>query len=336
MIKLPRNMAWDSDFIDRWLWRREQIILAIAKGYCLLDSKAHLHPEFVYPFIPEDLRHEVGPTPCQMQYVGAPKTAIARLRQGDLGIEDKLRPWTPEFFHGLRLAGALSEKEPGRYRVDVKCHPELAVDISEWKIAGRLGNNDGFGRRRLTGCLATLMPVQDPFGTSVIAGLLAGARRRHVDGEEWLELPDNEAVNNILENWTILRRPSRCARGRNFLQVSPFYAALFIDAMPTHSQQRILSIRKPAMSPALAVFYWEWLFGPISKGMRILPFADALPFGCSRRTFYRRGWKRRKLHWMAVEAGLLGVDPRLRVRLNNWFESHRAMRAQPNAWTRRI
>jgi hypothetical protein len=62
---------------------------------------------------------------------------------------------------------------------------------------------------------------------------------------------------------------------------------------------------------------------PIKKGMRILPLADALPFGCSRRTFYRRGWKRDELHWQAVHMGILSVDQRLRVRVNDWFEQHR-------------
>jgi hypothetical protein len=322
-IKLPRNMAWDSDFIDRWLWRREQIILAIAKGYCLLDSKAHLHPETVYPFIPEELHQEVGPTPCQMLYVGAPRTAKARLRQGNLGIEDKLRPWMPEFFRGLRLAGALSEKERGRYRVDVKCHPELVADISEWKIAGRLGNNDGFGRRRLTGCLATLLPVKDQTGEYAIAGLFAGARLRTIVDEQWLELPDSEAVRELLESWSILFWPGGRSHRRDYLRVSPFFGALFADLMPTHSQERILSVRHPAMCPLLPVLYWDWLYSPITKGMRILPFANALPFGCSRRTFYRKGWKRKELHRTAVGVGILSVDPRLRKLIAEWFERHR-------------
>jgi hypothetical protein len=327
-IKIPSNMSWYPGFIDRWLWRREQVILAIAKGYCLLDPKAHLHLESVRPFLPEQLRRGVGPTPCQMLYVGAPRTAIARLRQGNLGIEDGLQPWTPEFFLGLRMSGALSEKEAGRFRIDTRSHPELIQDIAEWHIAGRVGCNDGFGRRRLLGCLvASHLPVQDRYGASVVAGLFAGARLTQVDGEEWLELPNNEAVNELLENWTILRYPSRCARGRHYLKIPPFYGALFINAMPTHSRRRILGIRKPAMSPALAILYWEWLFGPISKGMRVLPFADALPFGCSLRSFYRKGWRREGLHYKAVsEYKILSINFRLRDLLRQWFESHHANR----------
>lgn len=62
--------------------------------------------------------------------------------------------------------------------------------------------------------------------------------------------------------------------------------------------------------------------------MRILPFADALPSGCSRRTLYRRGWKRKELLWKADAVWRLGVDQKLRVRLHDWFQLHLAMRTR--------
>jgi hypothetical protein len=326
-IKLPKNMAYLSGFIERWLWRREQLILAIAKAYCLCDPKAHLHLESVRPFIPEELRREVWPTPGQMNYVGAPKTSIARLRQGNLGIEDKLRPWTPEFFLGLRLSEGLQEKEIGRFRIDVSALPELVEDMAKWHIAGKLGTDDGYGRRRLVGCLATLLPAVDPMGASVLAGLFAGARLIKIAGEQWLEFPVSDQVKSLLDSWTILYEPSSGTRmKKNMLRVSPFFAALFADLMPNCSRERILNLRRPAMCPLLALVYWGWLYSPIKKGMRILPYADALPFGCSRRTFYRQGWKRKELHWKAVHMGILSVDQRLRVHLNDWFNRHQDMR----------
>src|ERR1039458_4992156 len=126
--------------------------------------------------------------------------------------------------------------------------------------------------------------------------------------------------------WTILFTNSTAVRpGRNMLRISPFYAALFADLMPAHSKQRLLTLRQPAVCPLLALLYWDWLYASLKPGMRILPYADALPFGCSRRTFYRRGWKREKLHWQAVHMGILSVDQRLWVRINHWFESHQHM-----------
>jgi hypothetical protein len=246
---------------------------------------------------------------------------------GDLGIEKEMRPWTPEFFLGLQLSGALQEKETGRFRVDANAHSELVKDIATWQIAGKLGTDDGFGRRRLVGCLATLLPPVDPRGESVLAGLFAGARLIEIEGEQWFEFPASDQAKALLDSWTILYEPSNATRtNKNMLRVSPFYAALFADQMPRHSQQRDLGIRKPAMCPLLPLLYWDWLYSPITKGMRILPYADALPFGCSRRTFYRKGWKREKLHWQAVHMGILSVDQRLWGRLNRWLESHQDMR----------
>jgi hypothetical protein len=259
-----------------------------------------------------------------MRYAGAPKAAIARLRKGDLGVDQNLFPWTGEFFLGLRLSEGLHEKEAGRFRVNADALPELIQDIDGWHIAGKLGTDDGFGRRRLVGCLATLLPPVDPKGASVLAGLFAGATLTEVDRQQWLEVPASDEAKALLANWTILFTDSIAARPRrNMLHVSPFYAALFADLMPAHSKQRLLTLCRPAMCPLLALLHWDWLYAPIKKGMRILPFPDALPFGCSRRTFYRHGWKRDELHWKAVHMGLLGVDQKLRGRMKDWFAQHR-------------
>jgi hypothetical protein len=298
--------------------------VAIARAYVLADPKAHLKPLVAWPYIKAAAPGYLWPTICSLHYAGAPKSAIHRLRMGDLGIEAEMRPWTPEFFLGLRLSGALQEKEAERFRIDATAHSELGEDIGQWHIAGKLGADDGFGRRRLVGCPATLLPPVDPQGESVLAGLFAGANVIEIDGEQWLEFAASDQAKALLDSWTILYSPSKATRTkRNMLRVSPFYAALFANLMPMHSQRRALGIRKPAMCPLLPQLYWNWLYAPIKPNKRILPFADALPFGCSRRTFYRKGWKREKLHWQAVHIGILSVDQRLWVRINHWYESHR-------------
>ena len=321
----PRRPRWRNP--ERTRQREvlhQQINLAVARAFVLSDPKAHLKPDVLWPYMQAAVPGGYCPTVCRLRYAGAPKAAIARLQKGNLDIEESLRPWTAEFFLGLRLSGGLQEKELGRFRVDATALPELVEDIAQWHIAGKLGTDDGFDRRRLVGCLATqLLPV-DPMGASVLAGLFAGARLIKTAGEQWLEFPASDQVKTLLDTWTILYEPAKGARTKkNMLRTSPFFAALFVGLMPNCSRERILSLRQPAMCPLLALLHWDWLYAPIEKGMRILPFADALPFGCSRRTFYRLGFKRDELHWKAVHMGLLGVDQKLRVRMNDWFEQHR-------------
>ena len=323
----PRRPRWrDPERARQREVLHKQINLAVARAYVLADAKAHLKPDVLWPYMQAAVPGGYCPTVCCMRYAGAPKAALARLQQGDLGIEESLRPWTAEFFLGLRLSGGLQEKEMGRFRIDATTLPELVEDIATWHIAGKLGADDGFGRRRLIGCLATQLPAVDPLGESVVAGLFAGAKLIEIDGEQWFEFPASAQVKSLLETWTILYEPSIGTKTKkDMLRASPFFAALFGDLMPNCSKERILSLRRPAMCPLLALLHWDWLYAPIKKGMRILPFPDALPFGCSRRTFYRRGFKRDELHWKAVHMGLLSVDQRLRVRIKDWFEQHAAM-----------
>src|ERR1039458_4418329 len=313
----------------RWPAIREAFLLGIARAYLLVDAKAHLRSGYVDLVWDCDI-WPCPPSVCQMRYAGAPKTAIERLRQGKLGIDDKLGCWTGDFFLGLKLSRALAEKEIGRYRIDSKLHPELVSDIQNWILAGRLGAADRDGRRRLIACPAARhLPAENPQGDGVLAGLFAGARLSKIGGESWLELPDEEPVRRLLTDWTILHYPSRRIERRSYLKVSPFYAPLVADLIPEHSRMRILNIRKSAMCPALPIFYWEWLYSIVKEGMTTLPFADALPFGISRWTFYRHGWRRYGLHRKAVlELGILTVDPRLRKRMEQWFERHHQERRE--------
>jgi hypothetical protein len=226
----------------------QQINLAVARAYVLADPKAHLKPEVIWPYLQVAVPGGYCPTVCRLRYAGAPKAAIARLQIGDLGIEKEMFPWTAEFFLGLRLSGGLQEKEMGRFRIDATALPELVEDIAQWPIAGKLGTDDGLGRRRLVGCLATLLPPVDPIGESVVAGVVAGARLIEIDGEPWLEFPASDQVKTLLDTWTILYEPAKGARTKkNMLRVSPFFAALFEGLMPKCSKERILSLRRPAM-----------------------------------------------------------------------------------------
>jgi len=307
--------------------RREAFLLAIARAYVLVDARAHQRRGWIELIWDGKAGYPV-PTICQMRYAGAPRAAIARLREGKLGIDDKLGCWTGDFFLGLKLSGALAEKEPGRYRIDSKLHPELVSDIQNWILAGRLGAADRDGRRRLIACpAARYLPAEDRQGAAVIAGLFAGARLSEIGGERWLEMPDDERTRQLLDSWTILHSPSRRIQRRSYLKVSSFYAPLFANLLPERSRERILGIRNPALCPLLPILYWELSFSMVMDGMTVLPFADALPFGISRRSFFRHGWRRKELHRKAVlDYGILSVDPRLKNRMHRWFEEHQRQR----------
>ena len=324
---------WDyKAFIaERRQIRHAAFLTAIARAYVLVDARAHQRRSSVELVWDEHLGYPRPPTECQMRYAGAPKAAITRLRQGNLGINNRLGCWTGEFLLGLKLSGALAEKEPGRFRIDGELHPELVGDIQNWVLAGRLGCADRSGRRRLIACPAVShLPAEDPEGAGVIAGLFAGARLSEIGGEHWFELSDNERIRQLLDAWTILQYPSRQIHRRNYIKVPAFYAPLFVDLLPERSRERILGIQTPAMCPLLPILYWELSFSMVTDGMTILPFADALPFGISRRSFFRHGWRRNGLHRQAVlEVGILSVNARLRNRLHQWFEQHQRQRAEP-------
>ena len=110
----------------------------------------------------------------------------------------------------------------------------------------------------------------------------------------------------------------RLALGKHRLLVSPFFGALFASGMPQHSARRALAVRKPAGCPFLSVVYWERMMS--RKGQRYMPFPDALPWGASKATFFRKGWHRRDLHkagWL--ELGIHMV-PKLRELLVEWHQ----------------
>ncbi len=308
--------------------RHARYLTTIARAYVLVDAHAHRKQDLVRRVWNDMAGQDYPPTKCQMLSAGAPKAAIARLRQGNLNIDDRLGCWTGGFLHGLKLSGAIAQKEPGRYRIDSKLHPEVVGDIQNWSLAGRLGSADRSGRHRLIACPAvTHLPPEDPVGADVVAGLFAGARLSLIHGEHWLELPDNERTRQLLTDWTILHYPSRQIHHRTFIKVSPFYAPLFANLLPEHSRERILGIKKAAMCPLLPILYWEMRFSLLEKGMPVLPFTNALPFGISRRSFYRHGWRRKDLHRRSVlEVGILSVDSRLRKLMAQWFDEHQQRR----------
>ena len=275
---------------------------------------------FVLPGLSAD---HPQPTPRQMQTLGGVRAVLSRVARGGLGVEEHMRVWTPGFLCGVQMSGAL-RREGNAWSVWARTHRELLSDMEAMPLPHRLEPKAGRnGLRRLRRCPAMLLPPSNPQGAHVVAGLLAGAVLREGKQGQWLELPATSEVMSLLEGWTILCSRQRLFRGEARIGVSPFYAALFAHMMPPNSRGRILGSDRPAMCPLLPALYWEWAF--CRRGQRMLPSKDALPFACSRRTCFRRGWSRKdsRLHQQAIEAGICHIDPRLRELMAKWFGEHR-------------
>ena len=206
-----------------------------------------------------------------------------------------------------------------------RSHKELVADLEGMHVTGVFESRPTLsGLRRLRRCPSMYLPLEEPDCPSVLAGVFAGAVMREVDGESWLDLPGSDGIQELLGRWTIHCVP-QSHRGDPVLRVSPFYAALVAHLMPPHSRERILSVQIAGGCPFLAVVYWQMAMN--RRFMRYMPFHDALPFGCSKATFFRRGWRRKELWRIAsCTMGITGVAPRLRALMVRWFEARAAER----------
>jgi len=312
--------------------RRRRVIDAFARC-CILTTDRPV-PDFkkiwpyqdILPFLDAVTSSDQGwwtqtyrrriPPPSVIGQAGR-KAALERIAMGNLGIENRLGVWNGSFFHGLKLSGAL-RKGPGT-EFTIWARPELVADLSEMPLMHRLEPRAAkHGQRRLRRCYAAFLPPEDPIGRSVLGGLFAGAILRNANGEEWLELPDAQGVRTILGEWGIPCLQMERPMGKRGLHVSPLFGALVAHIMPPHSAGRIRGIRKAGGCPYLPAILWEMAMA--RKGQRYMPFPDALPFACSKSTFFRRGWRRRDLHksgWL--ELGIR-ITPRLRELLVKWHQ----------------
>jgi hypothetical protein len=253
------------------------------------------------------------------------KEVLKRIAMGNLGIDDRLGAWNGSFWHGLKLSGAIKQGFGTELRI-WKAHRELIADISEMPLMHRLEPSaPKGGQRRLRRCYAAFLPPEDPTGRSTLAGLFTGAVLRDMDGETCMELPDDDGVRGVLTDWGIPFSPLERPKGRKVVRASPLFAALVAHLMPPRSAARIIAIKNAGGCPFLSVVLWEMAVG--KKNRRYMPFPDALPFGVSKSTFFRRRWRRKDLHragWLDLG---IRITPKLRELLVEWFERKLAGRA---------
>lgn len=311
------------------LWRQmhAERIEACSEAWCLVGSDAHRNTEKLRPWFPN---RGWPPSIYEVQNSGGVRAIKERIRQGNLSIIDELRPWTGSFIHGLKMSGAIkpeSQDNDGRWQIWAPTYEELVRDLMvASQFAKRLESYRGTPEvYRLSRCPILMLPPEDPLDECVVAGLFAGARIEVRDNETWFAVPDSAEVRRLLDHWSIVWHGTGTFMGRPTLLISPFYPALFAHLMPECSANRARSVKSPAMSSRLPQIYWDILFS--EEGERILPFADALPYGCSIRTFRRRGWRRNELHKEAVTLlGITHVAEPLRQMLRRWNEEARMKR----------
>ncbi|HPG00218.1 MAG TPA: hypothetical protein PLE77_09105 [Kiritimatiellia bacterium] len=295
---------------------RQAWATAAAKTIVLVGDRTNTILSECGRFLPTGVR---PPTPAQFRGAGGLRGALRVLSGGNLGMDDKLKPWTGNLFHGLKLAGALRQDAGRGWSVWEQTHGRLLADLQAMPLPHQLepgGRRNGV--RRLRRCAAAMLPPADRFGVDVLAGLLAGAVHVRIDGFDWLDVPATSDVLRLLDDWAIPRRHSRTFRGRDYVAVSPFFAALLADEMPPCSHQRILNMLKPGDCPFLPLMFWDWCLS--KPGMRWPPFANALPFACCRRTAFDRGFGRRELHRRyVVEKGIGHIDRRIIRLCEKWF-----------------
>lgn len=298
----------------------EEWIEASAQAHCIVSDKAHLETELLHPWFPSI--PSGFPSEHEIRNAGGVRAIRERIAKGDLGLDaSDFGVWTPDFLHGLRMAGAIkpeSQWQIHRWQIWIPNHRELLEDLGSAKFPHTLVTYKGTPKiSRLARCPLMLHPPTKPNEPSLVAGLLAGGMYVNKDGETWMTLPRSLAVRNTLETWSIPAIEQAVAPGRYCLLVSPFFSALFSYLMPSHLADRALHVQKPALCPLLAAIYFDLAL--TKEGLPILPFSEALPFGCSIRQFRRNGWHRPELFKQALQMGITGVATPLKQVVARWY-----------------
>lgn len=289
---------------------RQALLEALAKAIVLRHEQPWLCVDTVQPFWrgPQPL-----PTARRMRNLARQaKALIPHIK----GLDQVLSPWTPGFWHGLTLAGALVVH--GGYPRLQPDRPWLEEDLERVPFPCKLSPPDRQGRRWLS-CQACRLPVTNTLGADVLAGLLAGSRRAIAGDGTWLVVPQTEAVGRLLDWWGV---STTKATKPDELRISPFYGLLLSRHMPPASAAS-MQVRQAGGCPILPLAIWESTFGPGKPPNYMLPSkAGALPYACCDKTRKRRGWTRDFLHTKAVEFGVAQASPEMRQLLKDWRATH--------------
>jgi hypothetical protein len=111
---------------------RDQLLEACAAAACVHGLGVLKAPEPIHAWFPGT--HDWYPDWGSIRYAKIGRALRGRIRQGGLHVAVELKPWSPDFLHGLKLAGAVrreSFRDDRRYQVWIPTHPALAADLQE-------------------------------------------------------------------------------------------------------------------------------------------------------------------------------------------------------------
>ena len=291
--------------------RRRAILETAATARVLRHPRPWVEPSTLLPFW-----NGPGDPPTQSQMRGIVRHVKAVV-PGLEGLDQDLMPWTPGFWSGLRMSGALVQH--GGYPRLQAHRPWLEEDMELITFCGRLAKPDRQGWRWLLGCEAWRLPVASTLTVDVLAGLLAGARRVERNDGTWLRLPRTESVNRLLDWWKI-----PVIKGADRLLVSAFWGVIVSGHMPPASAISML-VRRAGGCPLIPAVIYNLLWGSSPRHGYIMPIhSGELPYLCSHATRVRRGWGRDYLMRTAALTGMLYVPPEMRRLLKQWRTRNQA------------
>ena len=221
---------------------------------------------------------------------------------------DALSPYTPEFFLGLQLSGAIYEtcNDHGQLCRFILNHPILIQDIEKMPFQKRLTKNQSCDYRLSTSIF--LLPTESYRLLAIFAGVIAGAKEK--DG--WLLVPKTEKMLHLLDRLPIAILPGH---SDGYLRISPFYEALMANAgyLPSTLNEHARSRKEVAGVPLIPAMVWEVTFGGI------VPKAGILPYLCGSATLKRKRWGKDYLHGKAIESGCASTGSELRGLLERYI-----------------
>ena len=169
----------------------------------------------------------------------------------------------------------------------------------------------------LYGLWAAKMGADDPSGTEVLAGLLAGGRLAEYEGRLWTGVACRPGNATLFQSYGIpFFKPKGACTGRGSYFVSPFWGALLSEEMPEVFGRHFWGLGGPRVKKGMCPLL-PWAFLRMASGV---PYVDKYPAGIVPYLAQRVGL--RVNHGIGLTAvreealrrlGYVGVDPRLRM-----------------------
>lgn len=252
---------------------------------------------------------------------GGEKVLAERLAKGGVIPKGSFGRWSPDFWTGLVSSGAIREVE-GKYMwmtSTLSNRPALReAFMSHLPFHCRIGKSyKGIDRLTIYGLWAAKMWADDPSGTEVLAGLLAGGRLAEHDGRLWIGVACRPGNATLFQSYGIpFFKPKGKSTGRGSYFVSPFWGALLSEEMPEVFGRWFWGLGGPRVKKGMCPLL-PWAFLRMASGVK---FTDYYPQGVVPYLAQRVGL--RVNHGIGMGAireealrqfGYVSVDPRLRM-----------------------